>query len=290
MRKPAVLVTGANGQLGSEIKKLSTNYNDYSFVFTDIKDLDITKISELKKSIKKNNIDIIINCAAYTAVDKVETDMKNAAQINTFAPKNLAELSSKYNILLIHISTDYVFDGTSYRPYVETDKTNPNTAYGITKLNGELEVITHATKAVIIRTSWLYSSTGKNFVKTILKIGKEKGELNVVFDQVGTPTYAYDLAKGILDSLPQMRVLPTKEIYNFSNEGAISWYDFAKEIIDIAGIDCKINPIETKDFPTPAKRPPYSVLNKAKFKNDFKTSIPYWRNSLIKCIEELKNN
>lgn len=288
MRKPAVLVTGANGQLGTEIKKLSINYNDFSFIFTDIKELDITKTQELKKYSIKNRVDIIINCAAYTAVDKVETDMKNATKINTLAPKNLAELSSKNNILLIHISTDYVFDGTNHKPYVETDKTNPNTAYGMTKLNGELEVITHASKAVIIRTSWLYSSTGNNFVKTILKKGREKGALDVVFDQVGTPTYAYDLAKGILDSLQQMRVLPTKEIYNFSNEGAISWYDFAKEIIDIAGIDCKVNPIETKDFPTPAKRPHYSVLNKAKFKNDFKTTIPYWRNSLIKCIEELK--
>ena len=279
-----ILVTGVNGQVGSEIKELSSNY-DYNFLFTTSKELDITEHKKVKEFIKENNIKTIINCGAYTGVDKAEDEKELANDINHLAVKNLAILSNEFGIKLIHISTDYVFDGENFKPYTEDDITNPNGIYGQTKLDGENAMISiNPLNSIIIRTSWVYSSFGNNFVKTMLRLGKEKDELGVIFDQVGTPTYARDLAKTILDILPNIKNDKT-EIYNYSNKGVLSWYDFAKEIMRMAKLDCIINPIETKDYPTPAKRPHYSLLNKSKIKKDFDIIIPYWKDSLDKCLK-----
>ena len=278
-----ILITGSNGQLGSEIQELSSNYN-YTFFFTDRDILDITNEKDIQKFIQTNNINTIINCAAYTAVDKAEDDVENADKINHLAVKNLALISKEKNINLIHISTDYVFDGENSKPYGEDDITNPNGVYAKTKRDGE-EAIQEVNpkNSIIIRTSWVYSVYGNNFVKTMLRLGKEKESLGVIFDQVGTPTYARDLAKAILDILPNIKN-DKVEIYNYSNEGVLSWYDFAKEIMSLAKIDCTINPIETKEYPTPAKRPHYALLNKAKIKKEFNITIPYWRDSLEQCL------
>ena len=279
-----ILVTGVNGQVGSEIKELSSNY-DYNFLFTTSKELDITEHKKVKEFIKENNIKTIINCGAYTGVDKAEDEKELANDINHLAVKNLAILSNEFGIKLIHISTDYVFDGENFKPYTEDDITNPNGIYGQTKLDGENAMIDYNLKnSIIIRTSWVYSSFGNNFVKTMLRLGKEKDELGVIFDQVGTPTYARDLAKTILDILPNIKNDKT-EIYNYSNKGVLSWYDFAKEIMRMAKLDCIINPIETKDYPTPAKRPHYSLLNKSKIKQEFHITIPYWKDSLDECLK-----
>ena len=279
-----ILVTGANGQVGSEIRELSSSY-PYKFYFTDKKQLDITNLQDIKTYIIDNNIDTIINCAAYTAVDKAETEQELANKINHLSVKNLAMLSNEFNIKLIHISTDYVFDGRNFKPYNEDDITNPNSVYGQTKLDGENTILGSNLKdSIIIRTSWVYSSFGNNFVKTMLRLGKEKEELGVIFDQIGTPTYARDLAKTILDILPKIKNKKA-EIYHYSNEGAISWYDFAKEIMKMAKLDCDINPIETFQYPTPASRPHYSILNKTKIKKDFDITIPYWKDSLDKCLK-----
>jgi len=258
-----VLVTGSKGQVGSELKVLSSNYA-YNFFFTDRKELDIGSQENINDFIEVNSINIIINCAAYTAVDKAETEVALSNKINHKAVQYLAEVAKNKSIKLIHISTDYVFDGTNFKPYVEEDRTNPNSVYGETKLRGEeaLKKI-NPLNSLIIRTSWVYSSFGANFVKTMLRLGKERDALGVIFDQVGTPTYARDLAKAILDILPQVES-DKVEIYNYSNEGVLSWYDFSKEIMRMAKIECIINPIETKDYPTPAKRPHYSLLNKSK--------------------------
>ena len=283
-----ILVTGANGQLGSEIKVVSKDYL-YNFFFTDKDELDITKKEDIEKFIDKNEINLIINCAAYTAVDKAEEEKELADLINHKAVKYLAEISKEKNIPLIHISTDYVFDGKNYRPYIEDDKTNPQSVYGLTKLKGEESFKNSGARGIIIRTSWVYSSFGGNFVKTMLRL-KDRDELNIVFDQVGTPTYARDLAKAILkivnkyyEKLNNFKA----EIFHFSNEGVCSWYDFAKAIFEIKNIDIKINPIETKDYPTPAKRPHYSVLNKNKIKKEFNIEIPYWKESLKNCLKEI---
>jgi len=286
-----ILVTGANGQLGSELRYLiNQEYSlDNKFFFTDKNKLDITKKEEIEYFIKENDINLIINCAAYTAVDKAEEEKELADLVNHQAVKYLAEISKENDITLIHISTDYVFDGKNYRPYKENDKTNPQGIYGFTKLKGEESFINSGTKGIIIRTSWVYSSFGNNFVKTMLRL-KEKKELGVVFDQIGTSTYARDLAKVILEIIDKNfnKLNAFKaEIFHFSNEGVCSWYDFAKAIFEIKDIDIKINPIETKDYPTPAKRPHYSVLNKSKIKKEFNIEIPYWRESLIKCLEKM---
>jgi dTDP-4-dehydrorhamnose reductase len=283
---PNILVTGANGQLGSEIRELSTEY-EYSFFFTDKDELDIVNEDEIKNFVLKNQIDTIINCAAYTAVDKAEKDKENADKVNRKAVKKLAKISKEKDIKLVHISTDYVFDGKAYKPYVEEFQTKPNSVYGQTKLDGELEMINiNPHNSIIIRTSWVYSSYGANFVKTMLRLGKEKDELGVIFDQVGTPTYAADLAKAILEILPQIKN-DKVDIYHYSNEGAISWYDFAKEIMKMAKLDCKVNPIETFQYPTPASRPHYSLLNKAKIKKEFNIEIPYWKDGLDDCLKRL---
>ncbi len=285
-----ILVTGANGQLGSEIKELSNEYNSLNFIFTDINELDITDLSQLKTFFNNNTVKYIINCAAYTAVDKAESDLKLAEKINITAISNLVKFATHFNSKLIHISTDYVFDGTSNIPYIENAPTNPKSAYGITKLKGETEALRY-NNSVIIRTSWLYSYFGNNFVKTMLKLGKDRDELSVVYDQVGAPTYARDLGKVILQI-----ILNAEEksdtfkagIYNYANNGVCSWYDIAVEIMNFSGYKCKVNPIETKDYPTPAKRPAYSVLNKNKIQQTFNVEIPYWRDSLQNCLNKLK--
>jgi|SaaInlV_100m_DNA_6_1039743.scaffolds.fasta_scaffold15203_2 dTDP-4-dehydrorhamnose reductase len=281
-----ILVTGSKGQVGSEIKELSSNSN-HNFFFTSREELDITNEQNIKDFIEKNDIKAIINCAAYTAVDKAEEDKINADLVNRKAVKKLAKISKEKSIKLIHISTDYVFDGTAFRPYCEEYQTNPNSVYGQTKLDGENEMIKiNPHNSIIIRTSWVYSSFGNNFVKTMLRLGKEKDELGVIFDQIGSPTYARDLAQTILDILPNIKN-DKVAIYNYSNEGVLSWYDFAKDIMRMAKIDCSINPIETFQYPTPAKRPHYSLLNKSKIKNDFGVEIPYWKDSLSDCLKVL---
>ena len=283
-----ILILGSKGQLGSEIKELAPLYKNIDFTFTDIEELDITNEASLKSFFGKNKFNCIVNCAAYTAVDKAETDKTQAVKLNVTAVKLLSEFASSQKALFVHISTDYVFDGKNYKPYLETDLTNPKSIYGKTKLDGEVEVIFNAQNAIIIRTSWLYSSFGNNFVKTIIKNAKEKGTLNVVSDQIGTPTYARDLAKSILDIVPSYKSSNKFEIFNYSNEGVASWYDFAKEITALAGIKCVINPIETKDYPFVVTRPPYSVLNKSKIKKTFGITIPYWKDSLNDCMLKLK--
>jgi len=283
---PNVLVTGSNGQLGSELKALASN--DTHFFFTDKENLDITNQDALKAYIEINYITAIINCAAYTAVDKAEDDTVQADNINHIAVKYLAQIAKDKELPLIHISTDYVFDGRHYKPYIESDTTNPNTIYGKTKLDGERIIQEINPKnTIIIRTSWVYSAYGNNFVKTMLRLGKERDFLNVIFDQVGSPTYAKDLAKAILDILPKIDN-DKVEIYHYSNEGVCSWYDFAKSIFTLSNLDCHVNPIETKDYPTPAARPHYSLLNKAKIKNDFSITIPHWEQSLKRCLENLE--
>lgn len=297
-----VLVTGSNGQLGSELRALvegdfgtanSFVANKTNFFFTDRTTLDITDKKAIEEYISTNNINTIINCAAYTAVDKAESDEVNADKINHLAVKYLAEIAKERSIRVLHVSTDYVYDGTNYKPYTEDDATNPNGVYGKTKLDGEkaLQEINPA-NSIIIRTSWVYSSFGANFVKTMLRLGKERDSLGVIFDQVGTPTYARDLARAILQIIQYSKFniqnsSTHTEIYNFSNEGVVSWYDFAKEIMNMAKLDCQINPIESIDFPTPAKRPHYSLLNKSKIKSAFNIEIPYWKDGLDDCLRRL---
>jgi len=281
-----ILVTGSNGQVGSELQAISPAY-EYNFYFTDRDSLDITDKSAVEEFVKNNEITTIINAAAYTAVDKAEEDKENADRVNHIATKYLTEVAKEQGCKLIHISTDYVFDGKNYKPYNEDDATSPNGVYGATKLAGEkaMQAI-NPKNSIIIRTSWVYSSYGANFVKTMLRLAKERDALGVIFDQVGTPTYARDLARAILDILPHI----TNEdvaIYHYSNEGVLSWYDFAKEIMRMAKIECAINPIETKEYPTPATRPHYSLLNKAKIKKDFSITIPYWKDSLDSCLQVL---
>ena len=281
-----ILVTGSNGQVGSEIRELSSEY-EYKFFFTDRNSIDITCKDSIRDFCKINSINVIINCAAYTAVDKAEIDVENADIGNRKAVKKLALVSQELNIKLIHISTDYVFDGKNFKPYCEEFQTNPQSIYGKTKLDGENEMRDINPKnSIIIRTSWIYSYYGNNFVKTMLRLGKEKEELGVIFDQIGTPTYAKDLAKIILDIVPQIDNQKV-EIYNYSNEGVLSWYDFAKEIMKMAKLNCKINPIETYQYPTPAKRPHFSLLNKNKIKSTFNIEIPYWKDGLDDCLRRL---
>lgn len=281
-----ILVTGSMGQLGSEIKELSSNYN-YNFFFTTRDDIDITSKDSIKEFCQTNSINVIINCAAYTAVDKAQSDIENADLVNRKAVKKLSIVAKELNIKLIHISTDYVFDGKNFKPYVEEYQTNPQSVYGKTKLDGENELLDiNPLNSIIIRTSWVYSYYGNNFVKTMLRLGKEKEELGVIFDQVGTPTYAKDLAITILNIVPQIENSKV-EIYNYSNEGVLSWYDFAKEIMKMAKLNCKIKAIETYQYPTPAKRPHFSLLNKSKIKQKFNIEIPYWKDGLDDCLKRL---
>ena len=281
-----ILVTGSMGQLGSEIKELSSNYN-YNFFFTTRDDIDITSKDSIKEFCQTNSINVIINCAAYTAVDKAQSDIENSDLVNRKAVKKLSIIAKELDIKLIHISTDYVFDGKNFKPYVEEFQTNPQSIYGKTKLDGENELRDiNPLNSIIIRTSWVYSYYGNNFVKTMLRLGKEKEELGVIFDQVGTPTYAKDLAITILNIVPQIENSKV-EIYNYSNEGVLSWYDFAKEIMKMAKLNCKVKAIETYQYPTPAKRPHFSLLNKSKIKSKFNLEIPYWKDGLDDCLKRL---
>lgn len=284
---PKILVTGSNGQLGSELHALSQAYPQYEFTFTARNTLDLSNLCVMEDFFEDKVFDTIINCAAYTAVDKAQSDRDSANTINHRFVEMLAKIAKKKNISLIHISTDYVFDGKNYRPYVETDPTDPQGVYGQTKSDGEKAIISVSpTNTLIIRTSWVYSSFGNNFVKTMLRLGKERDSLGVIFDQVGTPTYARDLAAAILEILPKIKNTEP-EIYHYSNEGCASWYDFAQAIFELSHIKCTVNPITTYQYPTPASRPHYSFLNKTKIKNDFAISIPYWRDSLKECLKEL---
>lgn len=282
-----ILLTGENGQLGSELKELSSSYTQHDFTFVGRNTLDLSNLCQLEDYFDDKTFDIIINCAAYTAVDKAQNENDLADTINHRAVSLLAKIAKKKNISFIHISTDYVFNGQNYRPYLEADPTDPQSVYGWTKLDGENAILAvGAANTVIIRTSWVYSSFGNNFVKTMLRLGKERDSLGVIFDQVGTPTYARDLAKAILDILPKIKN-ETPEIYHYSNEGVTSWYDFAKTIFELSGINCNVNAITADEYPLPAPRPHYSLLNKRKIKNDFNFSIPYWKDSLKECIELL---
>ena len=291
---PNILVTGANGQLGSELRELvahsALNTQQNHFYFTDKATLDITDKIALNNFCVVNRIEVIINCAAYTAVDKAENEPERANTINHLAVKYMAEVSKEHNIRLIHISTDYVFDGKNYKPYTEDDTTNPQNVYGKTKLLGENAIkFVNPKNAVIIRTSWVYSSFGNNFVKTMLRLGKERDELGVIFDQVGTPTYAKDLAIAILHIIQNTEhKTQNTETYHFSNEGVASWYDFAKAIFELSDITCKISPIESSEYPTPAKRPHYSLFNKKKLKKQYKIYIPYWKDALQEALQKME--
>lgn len=281
-----ILVTGANGQLGNEMRILSEKNNGYTYFFTDADQLNICDRDRVISFVKENNIDIVVNCAAYTAVDKAEDNEEVCFKINTEAVGFLAEASKKNNASFIQISTDYVFDGSNHIPYKESDETSPNSAYGRTKLEGELRALEICKKTMVIRTAWLYSEFGNNFVKTMIKLGKEKENIGVVFDQIGTPTYARDLAAVIFEAINK-GIVPG--VYHFTDEGVCSWYDFTKAIHRIAGIThCNVKPLHTEDYPTKAIRPNYSVLDKTKIKETYNITIPYWEDSLIYCINELR--
>ena len=288
-----ILVTGCNGQLGNEVQILAKTNTQHNYIFTDViipegssvKKLDITNEAEVEAFIADNSIDGIINCAAFTAVDKAESEESFCDLLNHKAPGYLAAAVGKRGGFMVQVSTDYVFDGTSYRPMTEDMPTCPNSVYGRTKLAGEHAVIAACPNSLIIRTAWLYSTFGNNFVKTMIRLGREKQELGVIFDQVGTPTYARDLAVAIFAAIEQ-GIVPG--IYHFSNEGVTSWYDFTKAIHRIAGIKtCNVRPIHTAEYPAPAARPHYSLLDKTKFKETYHIEIPYWEDSLRECIEKL---
>ena len=285
-----ILVTGCNGQLGKEFQKISNIYTEHNWIFTDINELDICDKHSVNNFFTENTLDICINCAAYTAVDKAEDEEEKARTINATAVSNLAYACKSSNTLLIHISTDYVFDGTSERPYLESDLVSPNCVYGKTKAEGEQNIITSGCSYIIVRTSWLYSSYGNNFVKTMLRLGSEREFVNVVDDQNGNPTWAYDLANAIMLLILRFENREVKEIFNYSNEGTIPWSNFAEAILYIGNKNCEVRPISTKDYGSKANRPAFSALDKTKIRAFTGIKIPFWRESLIKCIEEIKNN
>ena len=289
--KSRILVTGANGQLGSELRELSAKYTDYEFTFTDVAELDITSIDSLNAYFQSQpKFDLLINCAAYTAVDAAESNQELAFKLNTTAVDMLVEMAGKYGFFLIQISTDYVFDGEKNRPYDEEDVPIPSSIYGKTKNDAERLILYSDIRAIVIRTAWLYSTYGKNFVKSMIKYGTERDELNVVFDQVGTPTYAADLADAILQILPQLQAMPKPytDLFHYTNEGVCSWYDFTQHILRHENINCRVNPIRSEQYPTPAKRPAFSVLDKSKIKTKFGITIPYWTDSLDVMLKKLK--
>ncbi len=284
-----VLVTGSNGQLGSEINELKPFYKKYNLIFTDLNELDICDFTKVKSFILSNNIDVIINCAAYTSVDEAEENEFLSNNINYKAVANFAEIAKKDNIKLIHISTDYVFDGNSYKPYKEKDSCSPQSVYGNSKMLGEKAMIKANPKnSIIIRTSWVYSKYGKNFVKTMIKLSKTKNYIDVISDQIGSPTYAADLAKMLLEIIPKIKN-NSVEIYHYSNQGICSWYDFAKTIFKILNIDVEVRSVFSDDYITKAKRPYYSVLNKELIKKTFSLKIPYWKDSLEICLKKIVN-
>ena len=281
-----VLVTGANGQLGSSIHARISQYPGYNFLFTDIDTLDICDKEAVRKYVLENDVQYVMNCAAYTAVDKAEDNQELCDKLNHVAPGYLAAAAEACGAALIQVSTDYVFDGTGHTPYTEEAATCPNSVYGFTKLAGEQAVMKYCSRAMIIRTAWLYSIYGNNFVKTMLRLGRERETLGVVFDQIGTPTYANDLARAIFAAISQ-GIVPG--IYHFSNEGVCSWYDFTLAIHRLAGIkSCKVSPLHTDEFPAKAPRPHYSVLDKTKIKKTFGIDIPHWEASLAVCMKNLE--
>lgn len=289
-KKLRVFVTGSTGQLGQSIQSLAKNYPQIRFQFISRKTLELTNSQSIDAYFSGKLVDVIVNCAAYTAVDQAELEPELADNINHVAVKQLAHIAKEKNAALVHVSSDYVFNGHHFKPYQEDDVVCPHNVYGQTKLKGEDAILKVNPKGCIIRTSWLYSEFGNNFVKTMMKLGKDNEQLGIIFDQVGSPTYAKDLAKAIIeiiksDSFPNN----FNQMFHFSNEGVCSWYDFAREIFELSHIDCRVNPIETKDYPTLAKRPHYSLLNKAKIKAEFGLQIPHWKESLKDCIEVLRN-
>jgi dTDP-4-dehydrorhamnose reductase len=280
-----ILITGCNGQLGNEMQLLEKENPQHTYFNTDVAELDITNQQAIETFVAENAIDGIVNCAAYTAVDKAEDNEALCQLLNAEAPAYLAHAIGKRGGWMIQISTDYVFDGTNHTPYTEDEDTCPNSVYGKTKLVGEMNVQKLCERSMIIRTAWLYSTFGNNFVKTMIRLGKEKPELGVIFDQIGTPTYARDLARVIMTAINK-GIVPG--IYHFSNEGVISWYDFTKAIHRLAGItSCHVRPLHTAEYPTPATRPHYSVLDKTKIKQTYGIEVPYWEESLKECIEKL---
>lgn len=283
-----VLVTGSLGQVGSEIQVLSKSLSaDYEFLFTDVADLDITDEGKVAEWFEKNQPSAVINCAAYTAVDKAEEQKDLCYRINFTGAVNLAKAAKAKNASMIHISTDYVYHNGINRPLRESDPTNPQSVYAASKLDGDLGVLEALPSAVVLRTSWVYSSFGHNFVKTMIRLGKDRDQLTIVADQIGTPTYAKDLASAIVKTLVAEQT-PEGGIYHYSNEGISSWYDFAYEIMQLENIDCDVKPIPTSSYPTPAKRPPFSVLDKAKIKKALGISIPHWKDSLKECLKLIK--
>jgi dTDP-4-dehydrorhamnose reductase len=285
-----ILITGAKGQLGNELKVVSKNFYGYDFIFTDIDTLDLTSHENTSELINKTRPDWIINCAAYNFVDKAESEPETAMLINGTAVKNITEVIKGSECRFIHISSDYVYEGNSNVPYTENSVVNPMSAYGRSKLAGEKYALLH-NGSMIIRTSWLYSSFGNNFVKTIIKHAREKESLRVVFDQTGTPTYAADLAEAVMSIISGVirnHIAMKAGIYNYSNEGVCTWYDFATEIITEAGLTCQVNPVLTRDYPSVAQRPVYSVMDKSKIKENYGLSIPYWMVSLKKCMKLLQ--
>lgn len=280
-----ILITGCNGQLGNEMQLLEKVNPQHQYFNTDVAQLDITNPEAIEEFVNNNAIDIIVNCAAFTAVDKAESSLELCHLLNAKAPEYLAAAVAKRGGYLVQVSTDYVFDGTNHTPYTEDEATCPNSVYGSTKLEGEKLAMAACANTMIIRTAWLYSTFGNNFVKTMIRLGQEKPELGVIFDQIGTPTYAGDLAAAIMAAINH-GIVPG--IYHFSNEGVISWYDFTKAIHRIAGItSCHVKPLHTTEYPTPAARPHYSVLDKTKIKQTYGIEIPYWEESLEKCVAKL---
>ena len=283
-----ILVTGANGQLGNEMRILSESYPEFRYFFTDVAELDICNEQAVMDYVMSNDINIIVNCAAYTTVDKAEDNVELCTMLNQHAPGFLAKAAKANNGYLIQVSTDYVFDGTAHIPYHENAETCPNSVYGATKLGGEKEAFKYCPETMVIRTAWLYSSFGNNFVKTMMRLGRERDTLGVIFDQIGTPTYARDLAVAIFAAIDK-GIVPG--VYHFSNEGVCSWYDFTKAIHTIAGIQgCNVKPLHTEDYPTKATRPHYSVLDKTKIKETYGIEIPYWMDSLKECMEILNTS
>lgn len=283
-----ILVTGTNGQLGSALRARTIGSADH-WIFTDLAELDITDRQAVRRCMAQNKIDVVVNCAAYTNVERAEQDEAAAEMLNCTAAGILADAAAETDATLIHISTDYVFSGTGHRPYRELDPVGPQSAYGRTKLAGERAVADSGAKHLIVRTAWLYSETGSNFVKTMMHLTASRETLDVVFDQIGTPTYAGDLADALMHIVREGLYADNQGIYHFSNEGVCSWYDFAYEIARLAGHNhCQVRPCHTSEFPTKAARPAYSVLDKTKIKAAFDIRIPYWRESLVRCIEKLK--
>ena len=279
-----VLITGANGQLGNEMRVLSEANKEYTYFFTDVAELDICNEQAVMDFVKANDVNVIVNCAAYTAVDKAEENVELCTKLNADAVGYLAKAAEANGAEFVQISTDYVFDGTAHIPYQETEPTCPNSVYGSTKLAGEQNALTLCSRSMVIRTAWLYSTFGNNFVKTMIRLGKERDTLGVIFDQVGTPTYARDLARAIFAAIRQ-GVVPG--VYHFSNEGVCSWYDLACEVCEMSGNLCEVVPCETGEYPVKAARPHYSVLNKSKVKKTFGIEIPYWKDSLRHCMSEI---